>query len=367
MARRGADASERSPGIRRSPVYKKDNKVVATVADPTKYTRTDSSNQQEIRRAETADAALNKQRGYVQQVPAMTNTAVSDAVNTALNQPNAFTNAFGGSGGGTGGGSSGPSYSDRTDRMKVEETGRQFDITNALDQAQFDFSRATTAQGRADAKAKFDALKNYYDTGGYKTGFNELNTIATNQYNTGVRGLQDTYDTAQRNLGEGYTTAQGLTDTGYTALENYLKQNPSNAYEGLQQQVQTVANPMEQFLSAYGVSNQPVQAQVAAEQLAGQQGAGAFNSLADILRRASTQSDASRMAEMQMGRTMANSNLGAQKAGYQAQNAQAQAAALAQLQQALSGQQFGIQQNQMQAGQDIYGQILAAMGNYGNQ
>ena len=368
MAQRGADASERSLGIRKSPVYKKDKKVVATVADPTKYTRTDASNQQEMRRADAADAALNQQRGYVQQVPVAGSTVVQDTVNTALNEPNPFTNAFGNPGGSGGsGGSGGPKYADRTDRMKVEESKRQFDITSALDQAQFDLSRATTAQGRADAKAKFDALKNYYDTGGYKTGYNELNNIALGQYNTGVKGLQDTYDTAQKNLGEGYNTAQGLTDTGYTALENYLKQNPSNAYEGLQQQVQTVANPMEQFLSAYGVNNQPVQAQVAAEQLAGQQSAGAFNSLADILRRASTQSDASRMAEMQMGRTMANSNLGAQRAGYQAQNAQAQAAALAQLQQALGGQQFGIQQNQMQAGQDIYGQILAAMGNYGNQ
>lgn len=365
MARRGADASERSVGIRRSPIYKKDKKVVATVADPTKYTRTDASNQQEMRRADAADAALNKQRGYVQQVPVTGSTVVQDAVNTALNEQNPFTDAFGGSGGGAGSGSSGSGFD--INKARLNEDRRQFDITSALNQAQFDLSKATTAQGRADAKAKFDALKNYYDTGGYKTGYNELNNIALGQYNTGVKGLQDTYDTAQKNLGEGYNTAQGLTDTGYTALENYLKQNPSNAYEGLQQQVQTVANPMEQFLSAYGVNNQPVQAQVAAEQLAGQQGAGAFNSLADILRRASAQSDASRMAEMQMGRTMANSNLGAQRAGYQAQNTQAQAAALAQLQQALGGQQFGIQQNQMQAGQDIYGQILAALGNYGNQ
>ena len=334
MAQRGADASDRSPGIRRSPIYKKDKKVVATVADPTKYTRTDASNQQEMRRADAADAALNKQRGYVQQVPVAGSTVVQDTVNTALNEQNPFTNAFGNPGGSGGSSGSGGSGFD-INRAKLNE-----------DKRQFDFSKAQTAEGRADAKAKFDALKNYYDTGGYKTGYNELNNIALGQYNTGVKGLQDTYDTAQKNLGEGYNTAQGLTDTGYTALENYLKQNPSNAYEGLQQQVQTVANPMEQFLSAYGVDNQPVQAQVAAEQLAGQQGAGAFNSLADILRRTSAQSDASRMAEMQMGRTMANSNLGAQRAGYQAQNAQAQAAALAQLQQALGGQQFGIQQNQ---------------------
>lgn len=362
MARGGADASERSLGIRRSPIYSRP--VVAQLPVPA-YVRTDATNPQEMRRADAADAALNKQRGYVQHVPVITSPTVVNAADTALGQQNAFGNAFAGLGSGGSGAPAGPKYSDRTDRMKVEETKRQFDITNALDQAQFDYTKANTAQGRADAKAKFDALKNYYDTEGYKTGYDELNTIATDQYNTGVAGLQGTYDRAKTNLDAGYNLAQGITDQGYSALQNYLQQNPNNAYAGLQQQVQPVANPMQQFLSAYGVSGEPVQAQVAAEQLAGQQGAGAFNSLADILNRAAQQSDASRMAEMQMARTMAGSGLGAQRANYQAQNAQAQAQALAQLQQQLSGQQFGIQQNQMQAGQDIYNQILAATGNYG--
>jgi len=300
--------------------------------------------------------------------------SISDA---ALGQPSAFQSGIGGVGGSGSGAAAGPKYGDVTDRMKVTENARQFgistaadkaqnDIVNGLNQAQFDLQKATTAQGRADAKAKFDALKSYYDSGDWKSGYDELNNIATGQYNTGVTGLQGTYDRAQANLGAGYDMAQGLTDQGYSALQNYLQQNPNNAYAGLQQQVQTVGNPMEQFLGAYGVSNQPVQQQVAAEQLAGQQGAGAFNTLADILNRTAQQSDSSRMAEMQMGRTMANSGLGAQRANYQAQNAQAQAQALAQLQQQLSGQQFGIQQNQMQAGQDIYNQILAATGNFGN-
>ena len=370
MAQRGADASDRSPGIRRNAVYKKDNKVVATNTGPSTtgavqppmqkpvFNINPSASTAQTIRASDVYGANNYTTPWADAEAKA--KAIADA---ALAQQSAFQSSLNNVG--SAGGSGGSGFD--INRAKLNEDKRQFDITSALNQAQFDFSKAQTAEGRADAKAKFDALKNYYDTGGYKTGYNELNNIALGQYNTGVKGLQDTYDTAQKNLGEGYNTAQGLTDTGYTALENYLKQNPSNAYEGLQQQVQTVANPMEQFLSAYGVDNQPVQAQVAAEQLAGQQGAGAFNSLADILRRTSAQSDASRMAEMQMGRTMANSNLGAQRAGYQAQNAQSQAAALAQLQQALGGQQFGIQQNQMQAGQDIYGQILAAMGNYGNQ
>jgi len=243
MAQRGADASERSPGIRRSPVYKKDKKVVATVADPTMYTRTDSSNQQEMRRADAADAAKVARDGVIK-VPAMTNTVVSDAVNTALNKPNAFTNAFGGSGGG--------------------------------------------ASGAGGA---------------------------------GGANWQSMYNTAQKNLNAGFDDATSLTNQGYAALQSYLQQNANNPYAGFTQQVQPVANPMEQFLSSYGVSNDPVQAQVKAEQFAGEQGAGAFNSLVDILSRSAQGSNASRLAEMQMGQTMAGSNLGADRANYQAQNA----------------------------------------------
>ena len=328
-----ADSAERSTGVKKANVYTR-------VTDPDRYLRGNATNQQEMRRADAADKIIADRYGVLQ---TNLNTPAQTAADEALAAPNPFTSAVTGLGGS--GGSGGSKFD--INRAKLNEDKRQYN------------------DSRADAKAKFDALKNYYDTGGYKTGFDELNAIATGQYDTGVQGLQGTYDRAQENLGAGYDMAQGLTDQGYTALQNYLQQNPNNAYAGLQQQVQPVANPMQQFLSAYGVSGEPVQAQVAAEQLAGQQGAGAFNSLADILNRAAQQSDASRMAEMQMGRTMANSGLGAQRANYQAQNAQSQAQALAQLQQALSGQQFGIQQNQMQAGQDIYQQLLAATGNYG--
>lgn len=364
----------RSLGVKRSTIYPAKNPVVTTVADPTRYTRTDAPNQQQIRMSDAADAAKVASVG-VRHVPVSTTPGVTTASNTALNQPNAFTNAFGNMGGS--GAAAGPKYGDVTDRMKVTENARQFgistaadkaqnDIVNGLNQAQFDLQIATTAQGRADAQAKYNALKNYYDSGEWKSGYDKLNTMLTDNYNTGVTGLQGTYDRSQQNLNAGYDLAQGLTDQGYSALQNYLQQNPNNAYAGLQQQVQTVGNPMEQFLGAYGVSNQPVQQQVAAEQLAGQQGAGAFNTLADILNRTSQQSNNSRMAEMQMGQTMANAGLGANRANYQARNAEAQAQALAQLQQQLAQNQFGVQQNQMQAGDAARQAILNATGDFGN-
>jgi len=358
----------RSTGVKTSPIYPSKNPVVATNSGPSTTGVTQPPMQQsgfninpnasvgQTIRASDVYGANNYTTPWADAKAAA--KAISDA---ALGQPSAFQSGVSGVGS-SGSGTATPNWHMAT----IAEDKRQFDLTTQMNQAKFDAEQAQTAQGRADAQAKYKALQDYYNSGNWKSGYDQLNNIATDQYNTGVQGVQGTYDRAQANLGAGYDMAQGITDQGYSALQNYLQQNPNNAYAGLQQQVQPVVNPMEQFLGAYGVSNQPVQAQVAAEQLAGQQGAGAFNSLADILNRTAQQSNNSRMAEMQMGQTMANSGLGAQRANYQAQNAQAQAQALAQLQQQLSGQQFGIQQNQMQAGQDIYNQILAASGNYGS-
>ena len=343
-----ADAYDRTTGVKKANIYTR-------VTDPDRYMRSNSTNTQEMRKADAADQIIADRYGVLK---TDLNEPAQITADEALQEPNAFTDAAARLDGSGGSGSN-------IDMLRLNEDKRQFNLTNGLNQSKWNAEQAQGVQGRADAQARLQAMQNYYDTGGYQTGYDELNNIATGQYDTGVQGVQGTYDRAQENLGAGFDMAQGLTNQGYASLQNYLQQNPNNAFAGLQQQVQSVANPMQQFLSAYGVDNAPVQAQVGAEQLAGQQGAGAFNTLADILNRNSQQSDASRMAEMQMGQTMANSGLGAQRANYQAQNARAQAQALAQLKQQLQQQQFGIQQNQMQAGQDIYNQILAATGDYG--
>jgi hypothetical protein len=358
MAARGADASERSTGIRTSPLYPGKNKVVAQVADPTQYVRTDASNPQEMRRADAADALKVARDGVIK---TDLRTPAQIATDKALQEPTSFTNTINNLGQGGSGGGSGFNIN----QAKLNEDKRQFNITSGLNQAQFDFSKAQTAQERADAKARYDALQAYYNSGEYGSGSDALDQILQDQYNSGSSDVQGIYNRAQENLGAGYDMAKGLTDQGYAALQNYLQQNPNNAYAGLQQQVQTVANPMEQFLSAYGVSGEPVQAQVGAEQLAGQQGAGAFNSLADILNRTAQQSDASRMAEMQMGQTMANSGLGAQRANYQAQNSNAQAQAMAALMQQLNQGKFGVEQSRQAAREAARLAALNATGNYG--
>jgi hypothetical protein len=175
----------------------------------------------------------------------------------------------------------------------------------------------TTPWADAEAKAKAIADAALAQQSAFQSSLNNVG----NAGGAGGANWQSMYNTAQKNLGTGYDQAKTMTDQGYAALQTYLQNNPNNPYAGFTQQVQPVANPMEQFLSSYGVGNEPVQAQVRAEQFAGEQGAGAFNSLVDILSRSAQGSDASRLAEMQMGQTMSGSGLEAMRANYGANNA----------------------------------------------
>jgi hypothetical protein len=68
-------------------------------------------------------------------------------------------------------------------------------------------------------------------------------------------------------------TALGMIDTGYGDLNTYLNANQIDPYANLQQQVSPVNNAMADYLSAYGVSNDPVNQQVQASQMANQEGA----------------------------------------------------------------------------------------------
>jgi len=249
MAARGADASERSTGIRRSSIYPEKPKVVASTTGP----------------------------------------STTGAVQPPMQKPGFNVNAG----------------------LSNQQNIRASDVYGA--------NNYTTPWADAEAKAQAIADAALAQQSAFQSSLKNVGGAG----GTGNAGAnwQSMYDTAQKNLGAGYDQAKTLTDQGYAALQTYLQNNPNNPYAGFTQQVQPVTNPMQQFLSAYGTSNDPVQAQVKAEQFAGEQGAGAFNSLVDILSRSAQGSDASRLAEMQMGQTMAGSGLEAMRGNYQSQNA----------------------------------------------
>jgi hypothetical protein len=87
----------------------------------------------------------------------------------------------------------------------------------------------------------------------------------------------------------------------------------------------------------------PVQGQIQADQLQAQQGAGNFQNLIDVLSGVAQQGAGSRAAESQMAQLLFNTSLGQDRAGYTSQAENAQAQALAALQQRMFDSQFGVE------------------------
>ena len=183
----------------------------------------------------------------------------------------------------------------------------------------------------AKERRTIDAYRGLLSGGGYREGTNAILGMIGAEGTRSQAAVQDAYRRALENIGAGYETAQGLTTEGYGALENFLRQNPNNPFADVQVSAGTAPDAMEQLLSAYGVSAEPVRAQVAAEQAAAQQGAAGFQNLLNTLGGVAQQSDLSRLAELNMARTLAGQTLGTQRATYSSQAEQARAQALAQI------------------------------------
>ena len=192
---------------------------------------------------------------------------------------------------------------------------------------------------RADRAAQQRALQDYLASG-------RLGGMAAAEQSD----VEAQYKRALKNIAAGYGAAEELMGTGYGALEKYLTENQVNPYTGMAVDAGLVTNPMEQFLQAYGAASPDVQAQVAAEQLARESGAGAFQNLIDVLSGAATQAQSSREAEAQMARTVAEQLLGQQRAGFESQSAAARQAALAQIAQRQADREYAIQQALLELG-----------------
>jgi hypothetical protein len=210
----------------------------------------------------------------------------------------------------------------------------------------------TAEQALALAKFNYDKEKDDNRLSGllalqnnYGTGFEALLNMITQQGEITKAQTQSTYDTATRGVNEGYDAAKDLGTEGYDALNTYLKSNPNNPYAGMTAQTGTPADAMSQFLQAYGVDDAPVAAQVQADVLQSQQGAGNFQNLINTLGAIAQQGDASRGSESRMSQLMFDTSLGQERAGYQTQVENAKAQALAALQKAMFESRFSVEQN----------------------
>jgi hypothetical protein len=208
----------------------------------------------------------------------------------------------------------------------------------ALALAKFNYEKEKDAN-------KLAGLQNYFDSGAFNKTFDDLLGMIDTQNTESQKNITDAYGRATTNINEGYDVASGLGTEGYRALNQYLAQNQNDPYAGMQATVGSAPDALSSYLSAYGVSDQPVQGQIQADQLQAQQGAGNYQNLINLLSAVAQQGDTSRGAESQMSQLMFDTNLGQERAGYQSQASNAQAQALAALQQQMAERQFGVESN----------------------
>lgn len=224
--------------------------------------------------------------------------------------------------------------------------GGKISASDALARDKFNYEKQQDSR-------KTSGLSDYYTGGSYNTGFDALLKMIADQGKVSEKNVAGAYDRALGNINEGYQAAQTLGDEGYSMLNAYLTANQNNPYAGMQATVGSAPDALSSYLGAYGVSDQPVQGQIQADQLQAQQGAGNYQNLIDTLGAIAQQGAGSRGAESQMAQLLFNTGLGQERAGYRSQAENAQAAALAQLQQQLFESRFGVEQNRNTLAQQL--------------
>ena len=163
-----------------------------------------------------------------------------------------------------------------------------------------------------------DYVKGVYDrgVGNINDAYNTETGYANDIYNRGVTNATNTYNTGVGNINAGFDTGQGMINSGYGELDKFLNANQINPYANLQQQSGPVNNAMANYLSAYGVSNDPVNQQVQASQMANQQGADSFNQLQQLMSANQLANNQSNIDVSQMAKNYATTGLGAQRSRY---------------------------------------------------
>lgn len=246
--------------------------------------------------------------------------------------------------------------------QRIGAGGSGPNASDVLARDKFNYERQ---QDAASLKKQGDVLAAYQQMlsgGGFRSGQDQLIKMLRNQAGVSGTNVEGLYGDAMKNIGAGYDDAQRLTDSGYGALQQFLNQNPNNPYADVAVGAGPTQDDLSGLLGAYGVSADPVRAQVAAEGASAQQGAAGFQNLLNVLGASAKQSDASRLAEMMMSQNFANTSLGSQRAGFQSQAGRAQADALAQIQAQLAQDEMGQESSAAARRQQIEDAIAAAGG-----
>ena len=142
-----------------------------------------------------------------------------------------------------------------------------------------------------------DSLQNQISSGSYKDPYNALR-----------KNLTTTYDNANTNI--------GAANTGLLAA---LQNSPYSGTKDIQLSDSIGNAGLLDYLQGQGVTTQPLQNQIAANQSDATASKNQFNNMISMLSKAEEANRASRIAEANFGNTFANQGLEANKAAYETQ------------------------------------------------
>lgn len=239
-------------------------------------------------------------------------------------------------------------------------SGGGMSAADSLALKKWQYEKAQDAEEKERQQRAYDLMKRQLEDGSYRGDVDAALARIKAMDAASKGGIESIYGNVLGNINAGYNVASGMSADAYKALTDYLSANPNNAFAGLTQQVTAPQDQMSQMLGAYGVSAPEVAAQIQAEQLAGQQSAGAFNTLADFLASASRQADLSRLAEAKAAGTFAGTQLGQERAAYQSQAARSRQDALTALAERTAQAQFDQEQAAEAARQAIVNALIQA-------
>lgn len=210
----------------------------------------------------------------------------------------------------------------------TSSSGKAALMNAALAKSKFAYQQeqdaAKLAREQAAQAAQIAALKNLYDTGaGYdlKGALGDIAGIETQSQNA----INDQLAQSLRGLTEGYQgtdTMMGaapLTEQAYSNLSDYLNQQTSNPFAGVQVQTPQATNDFQALLESQGALSPNVQAYLQGVNTSLAGGAANFQNLLSTLAALETSGQASRRSEAKTAGTMAKTNLAQSRAAMEAQ------------------------------------------------
>jgi hypothetical protein len=263
--------------------------------------------------------------------------------NAGTDQPIVIENPNAWAGGMSGGGSNDPRTS-----------------SNALNWLKYQNELASAAQAQKQQQAKYAALQNYYDSNAWANPYTQLGSQLDTMQQTGQGQIDANYQTALADILAGYDQASQMTGQGYDALTQSLGQY-TNPYANASFVAPTVGDVTGQY-SPYGISTPEIAQQVALENQYNAQGAAGFNTLYDVLRKASDANQKSMVNEAAMARNFANQQLLAGRGAYQSAAAKQKQSQLDDLIRQINQQRFELEQAKTTKGQTLQEQLLESIG-----